>query len=234
MGDWYLITKYPERDRRLPDDLRKSSLKSVINGCHGNKRSGKKESSQKMATASSRRPLPLLRRPLPPKQSPPPSSLRSRSEDKYSVSEENYKVLSKSPDVSSIKRFVNAKSKVRESSSREVVRFHGDVPLPISSAIKPFKSKGPDPLPPRPPRKLRELPLEAFINDSYTRPPPEFTLKDFVRRLPSRAGFDEREPMVSDQNYEKLTSWFAANRPHQSTIHSLEIDSEYEHFISIY
>jgi len=106
------------------------------------------------------------------------------------------------------------------------VRFHGDVPLPVTSVIKPFKVKGPDPLPPRPPRKLRELPLEAFINDSYIKPPPEFTLKDFVKRLPSRAGLNEDgEPMVSDQNYEKLTNWFAANKPHQSAVHSLEIDS---------
>ncbi|KAL9965787.1 hypothetical protein ACROYT_G029634 [Oculina patagonica] len=183
------------------------------------------EISQKMATASQQRPLPLLRRPLPPKQSPPPSSIRSRSEDKYSETEDNYKVLPKSPGVSSVKRLVNAKSKVGDSTAREV-RFHGDVPLPITSVIKPFKAKGPDPLPPRPPRKLRELPLEAFIKDSYTRPPPEFTLKDFVKRLPSRAGLDEDgEPMVSDQNYEKLTNWLATNKPHQSAIHSLEIDS---------
>lgn len=187
----------------------------------------KREISQKMATASQHRPLPLLRRPLPPKQSPPPSSLRPRSEDKYSEAEDNYKVWSKTPGASSIKRFVNAKSRAGDSTMREV-RFHGDVPLPVTSVIKPFKAKGPDPLPPRPPRKLRELPLEAFINDSYVRPPPEFTLKDFVKRLPSRAGLDEDgEPMVSDQNYEKLTNWFAANKPHQSAIHSLEIDSEY-------
>ena len=177
-----------------------------------------------MATASQLRPLPLLRRPLPPKQSPPPSSLRSRSEDKYSEGEDNYTVLSKSP---SIKRFGNSKSRTGESKMREVM-FHGDVPLPVTSVIKPFKAKGPDPLPPRPPRKLRELPLEAFIHDSYIRPPPEFTLKDFVKRLPSRAGLDkDGEPMVSDQNYEKLTNWFAANKPYQSAIHSLEIDSEY-------
>ena len=193
----------------------------------------KQEISQKMATASQPRPLPLLRRPLPPKQSPPPSSNHSRSEDKYSEADDNYKVLSKSPGVSSVKRLVNTKSKVGDSTTREV-RFHGDVPLPNTSVIKPFKAKGPDPLPPRPPRKLRELPLEAFIKDSYTRPPPEFTLKDFVRRLPSRAGLNEDgEPMVSDQNYEKLTNWLAANKPHQSAVHSLEIDSEYMYYIKI-
>ena len=186
-----------------------------------------REIRRKMATASQYRPLPLLRRPLPPKQSPPPSSLRSRSEDKYSEAEVNYTVLSKSPDVSSIKRIVSNKSRAGESKMSQV-RFHGDVPLPVTSVIKPFKVKGPDPLPARPPRKLRELPLEAFIHDSYIRPPPEFTLKDFEKRLPSRAGLDEDgEPMISDQNYEKLTNWFAANKPCQSAIHSLEIDSEY-------
>lgn len=186
----------------------------------------KQESNPEMATASSQRPLLLLRRPLPPKQSPAPASFRSRTQDKYSENEDNYKVLAKSPDVSNAKRFTNAKSKVEESTEREV-RFHGDVPLPITSVVKPYKPKGPDPLPPRPPRKLRELPLEAFIKDSYSRPPPEFTLKDFVRRLPSRPKVDDDgEPMISEQNYEKLTSWFAANKPHQTTIHSLEIDSE--------
>ena len=185
------------------------------------------KTARNMATASSQRPMPLLRRPLPPKQSLPPPSLRSRSEGKYSEEENGYNVLPKSPDVSSIKRLVNTKSKLVDSATREV-KFHGDVPLPIKSVVKPYKTKGPDPLPPRPPRKLRELPLEAFIQDSYTRPPPEFTLKHFLKRLPSRAGLnDDGEPMVSDQNYEKLTSWFAANRPYQSAIHNLEIDSEY-------
>ena len=180
-----------------------------------------------MATTSQHRPLPLLRRPLPPKPAPPPSSFRSRSEDK-SKTEDNYKALiPKSPDVLSAKRSVNAKSKLGDSMVNEL-RFHGDVPLPITSIVKPYKSKGPDPLPPRPPRKLRELPIEAFINDSYVRPPPEFTLRDFVRRLPSRPKLDDDgEPMVSEQNYEKLTSWFAANKPNQTTIHSLEIDSKY-------
>lgn len=183
------------------------------------------ESNPEMATASSQRPLPLLRRPLPPKQSPPPASLRSRSKDNYSKTEDDYKVLAKSPDVSAAKRITNTKSKAEESTE---VRFHGDVPLPIISVVKPYKAKGPDPLPPRPPKKLRELPLEAFIKDSYSRPPPEFTLKDFVRRMPSRPGLDDDgEPMISEQNYEKLTSWFAANKPYQSTMHSLEIDSEY-------
>ncbi|XP_022790288.1 leucine-rich repeat-containing protein 63-like [Stylophora pistillata] len=176
-----------------------------------------------MAAASSQRPIPLLRRPLPPKKSLPPPSLRLRSEDQSSTEERNHKVLPKSPEVSSIKRPV--KSKVADPARREV-RFHGDVPLPIASVVKPFKTKGPDSLPLRPPRKLRELPLEAFLKDSYSRPPPEFTLTDFMKRLPSRAGANEDgEPMISDQNYEKLTSWFAANRPHQSSIHNLEIDS---------
>lgn len=178
-----------------------------------------------MAAASSPRPIPLLRRPLPPKKSQPPPSLRSRSEDKSSTEERDHKVWSKSPEVSSTKRLV--KSKVADSAGREV-RFHGDVPLPIVSLVKPFRTKGPDPLPLRPPRKLRELPLEAFVKDSYSRPPPEFTLRDFLKRLPSRSAVNEDgEPMISDQNYEKLTSWFAANRPHQSSIHNLDIDSMY-------
>lgn len=185
------------------------------------------ETNQKMATATSQRPLLLLRRPLPPKQSQPPTSPRSQIEDKSSETANNYKVLAKSPNVSSVKRFTNTKSKLGESTVEEV-RFHGDVPLPITSVLKPFKTKGPDPLPPRPPRKLRELPLEAFIKDTYERPPPEFTLTDFVRRLPSRVKMDDDgEPMLSEQNYEKLTSWLAANKPQQSAVHNLEIDSEY-------
>lgn len=186
-----------------------------------------RKSDPEMATASQQRPLPLLRRPLPPKQEPPASSFRSGSEAKYSQTDGSYKVSAKSPDVLSAKRLVNVKStKVVDSTLREV-RFHGDVPLPVSSVVKPYKTKGPDPLPPRPPRKPRELPSEAFIKDSYTRPPPEFTLKQFLRRLPSRANPDEDvEPMVSEQNYEKLPGWFAANKPRQATVHSLEIDSK--------
>ena len=188
-----------------------------------------------MATATSQRPLLLLRRPLPPKQQSRPTSLRSQTEDKSSETTDNYKVSAKSPDMLTVKRFTNTKSKAEESRLTTIgeVRFHGDVPLPPTSVVKPYKTKGPDPLPPRPPRKLRELPLEAFINDSYTRPPPEFTLRDFARRLPSRTKLDDDgEPMISEQNYEKLTSWFAAHKPHQSTIHSLEIDSEYETLIA--
>ena len=231
-----LVPKIYENGPKLTEDFRKFSLNLRRD------RSSKvameialavMSQEENMATTTSQRPLLLLRRPLPPKQPPPPTSLRSRTEDKSSVTTDNYKVSAKSPDVLTVKRFTNTKSKVEESTMGEV-RFHGDVPLPITSVVKPYKPKGPDPLPPRPPRKLRELPLEAFINDSYTRPPPEFTLKDFARRLPSRTKLDDNgEPMISEQNYEKLTSWFAANKPHQSTIHSLEIDSEYKTLITL-
>ena len=179
-----------------------------------------------MATASSCRPLPLLRRPLPPKQPSPLSSIYSKLEDEGYVDAEDYKALSRSSDFSTTRLCAGTKSKVV--SPVRGVRFCGDVPAPISSVVKPYKSKGPDPLPARPPRKPRELPFEAFFKDSYVRPPPEFTLRDFVRRLPSRQRVDDDgEPMVSEQNYAKLTSWFAANKPSQSAIHSFEIDSEY-------
>ena len=222
------IRRFPSRVESNFANRRKIYVVLVINGSHGDKRSAHiQESDPEMATASQQRPLPLLRRPLPPKQEPPASSFRPGSAAKYSQTDGNYKVSAKSPDVLSAKRLVNVKStKVVDSTLREV-RFHGDVPLPVSSVVKPYKTKGPDPLPPRPPRKPRELPTEAFIKDSYTRPPPEFTLKHFLRRLPSRANPDDDvEPMVSEQNYEKLTSWFAANKPHQATVHSLEIDSK--------
>lgn len=188
------------------------------------------ESDQEMATATTTvAPFVLLRRPLPPKNKQTPTPANSGMEDEFSETTDYAKILSKSPDVSSIKRFTTTKSKANKLPSE--VRYHGDVPLPIKSVVKPFKMKGPDPLPPRPPRKLRELPIEAFIKDSYTRPLPEFTLKDFERKLPSRAKLnDDRDPMISDQNYEKFTSWFAANKPIQSAIHSIEIDSKYRIF----
>ncbi|XP_015766438.1 PREDICTED: uncharacterized protein LOC107345249 [Acropora digitifera] len=176
-----------------------------------------------MATATVA-PFVLLRRPLPPKKIQKPTPAHSLMEDEFSETTDYCKISSKSPDVSSMKRFTTTKSKAHKLPTE--VKYHGDVPLPIKSVVKPFKMKGPDPWPPRPPRKLRELPVEAFIKDSYTRPPPEFTLKDFERKLSSCAEQnDDSDPMISDQNYEKFTSWFAANKPIQSTIHSIEIDS---------
>lgn len=229
LEDWYLIYEDFRVDwnRTSVIVVKFASCSSSMVSMEINKTLIVQESDPKMATASQQRPLALLRRPLPPKQDLPPSSFRTGSEAKYSQTDSNYKVSAKSPDVLSAKRLVNVKStKVVDSTLREV-RFHGDVPLPVSSVVKPYKTKGPDLLPSRPPRKPRELPSEAFIKDSYARPPPEFTLKHFLRRLPSRANPDDQvEPMVSEQNFEKLTSWFAANKPHQATVHSLQIDSE--------
>ena len=185
-----------------------------------------------MATATVA-PFVLLRRPLPPKKIQKPTSAHSLMEDEFSETTDYCKISSKSPDVSSMKRFTTTKSKAHKLPTE--VKYHGDVPLPIKSVVKPFKMKGPDPWPPRPPRKLRELPVEAFLKDSYTRPPPEFTLKDFERKLLSCAEQnDDSDPMISDQNYEKFTSWFAANKPIQSTIHSIEIDSKYRISIQSY
>ena len=185
-----------------------------------------------MATATVA-PFVLLRRPLPPKKIQKPTPAHSLMEDEFSETTDYCKISSKSSDVSSMKRFTTTKSKAHKLPTE--VKYHGDVPLPIKSVVKPFKMKGPDPWPPRPPRKLRELPVEAFIKDSYTRPPPEFTLKDFERKLSSCAEQnDDSDPMISDQNYEKFTSWFAANKPIQSTIHSIEIDSKYRISIQSY
>ncbi|XP_031555110.1 uncharacterized protein LOC116292017 [Actinia tenebrosa] len=166
------------------------------------------------ATTRLQQAMPLLRRPLPPKPlqnlpkspSPPPKGIH---ED---IIHEN---LSKSPVIPSLSR-----SKHKQFPER---LYSGDVPLPDTSVVQPYRPRGPAPLPARQPRKVRELP--EVLSDSYERPPPAFTLKNFVLRVPSRVAEENREIVISDQNYEKLTSWFAANRPQQTNIHSLEIDT---------
>ena len=174
------------------------------------------------AAASRQRPMPLLRRPLPPKPfpKPPPSpSLPSTSfyEDSGSINR------SKSPVISS-----RTRSRPTASATVDEKVYQGDIALPNTSVVQPYRHRGPPPLPPRQPRKVRDLPLNVL--DSYRKPSPAFTLKNFVRRIPSRCGEEEpNDIMISERNYEKLTSWFTANRPKQLQLHSLEIDSKQIH-----
>lgn len=171
------------------------------------------------ATTRRQQAMPLLRRPLPPK--PLPNLPNSPSPPPQRIYEDVIqKSASKSPIIPSLSR-----SKHKQFPER---LYSGDVPLPDTSVVQPYRPRGPAPLPARQPRKIRELP--EVLSDSYDRPPPAFTLKNFVRRVPSRVAEENQEIMISDQNYEKLTSWFAANRPHQSNIHSLEIDSKFSTF----
>ena len=173
-----------------------------------------------MAAASSCRPLPLLRRPLPPKPSTPPPSIRSTPQ----------RNIASSRDV----RILSEPATAKAISPIRGIQYRGDVPLPKASVVRSHKPKGPDPLPARPPKKPRELPAEAFIKDSYVPPPPLFTLRDFVRkRLSKDDTEDSNEPMVSDQNYEKLTSWLNTNKPQQVEVHSQEINSK-NSFLSSY
>lgn len=169
------------------------------------------------ATANRQRPMPLLRRPLPPKPIPKPTSTSTLPSLGF-YEDDNSTARSKSPVISTKTR---SRSKIGDNHNI----YCGDIALPNTSVVQPYRPRGPPALPPRQPRKVREAP--PTILDSYTRPPPAFTLKNFAQRIPSRCGEDEhKEVMISDQNYEKLTSWLTANRPKQSEIHSLELDSE--------
>lgn len=168
------------------------------------------------AATSGQRPMPLLRRPLPPKNIPKPPSTSSLPsldfhEDTISIPK------SKSPVISS-----RARSKAKRDDGKI---YHGDIVVPDKSVVQPYRPRGPPALPPRQPRKIREGPPTMI--ESYTKPPPAFTLKNFMQRIPSRCGPEEHnEVMISDQNYEKLKSWLAANHPKQSHVHSLELDSK--------
>ncbi|XP_048588160.1 uncharacterized protein LOC5511012 isoform X2 [Nematostella vectensis] len=171
------------------------------------------------AAASSLRPMPLLRRPLPPKQLPtPPKSVSPVPPITCENQESGHRPQS---PVTSYSGKVKPKP---FSPLRGRKLYHGDVPLPDTSVVQPYKPRGPDGLPARAPRKIREYPPDVLIKDLYERPPPTFTLKNFLQRLPSRCDEDSFETMVSEQNYEKLTSWFAANRPRQGHLHNLEIE----------
>ncbi|EDO39345.1 predicted protein [Nematostella vectensis] len=134
------------------------------------------------AAASSLRPMPLLRRPLPPKQLPtPPKSVSPVPPITCENQESGHRPQS---PVTSYSGKVKPKP---FSPLRGRKLYHGDVPLPDTSVVQPYKPRGPDGLPARAPRKIREYPPDVLIKDLYERPPPTFTLKNFLQRLPSRS-----------------------------------------------
>ena len=181
-----------------------------------------------MAAVNSHKQLPLLRRPLPPKNPPLPPINRSQAVatpydsqalNSWSDSANLYadsRRLESLPEKNFIQRkqehFIYGRTTLHEAYCR----------------------RGPDPLPARQPRKPRELPPEAFVKDSFEKQPPEFTLRDFLRKRRS-AGTPAVEkvafPMVSKQNFEKyenFMSWYDGYWEQQPAVHSFDIDRKFK------
>ena len=188
-----------------------------------------------MAAVKQYKPLPLLRRPLPPKSAPlPPINHASTVATAYESHVENS--WSDSTTTHSKTRFVGSP----EPNFQNFSKWKGEQILQGQTTLvhEAYCRRGPDPLPTRPPRKPRELPPEAFVKDSFEKPPPEFTLRDFLRRHPtgsasartSRTRKKEAFQMVSGQNFEKyenFMSWYDTDRAQQAEVHSFDIDRKY-------
>mgnify|MGYP001792937117 CR=1 FL=1 len=196
--------------------------------------SNKQKNRAKMAAVKSQKPLPLLRRPLPPKSSPLPpikhsstvsTSYDSREINSWSNSQNFY------PESKRENRSVNNLSQ-RMGEPEHFV--YGRTTLHTG-----YYKRGPDPLPARQPRKPREPPPEAIMRETFVKPPPKFTLRDFLRKKRS-ASLPKVEkmafPVVSKQNYEKyenFTSWYNGDWEQKTAVHSFDIDSKLE-VISFY
>lgn len=94
------------------------------------------------------------------------------------------------------------------------------------SLIKPYKPRGPDGLPARPPKRNPEI-LHAIdvVDDIRFYSPPAFTLENFMVHLSDIRGVPlrkVREAMYSKHNYKKLTKLLAEETLHpttQETVH---------------
>uniref|UniRef100_A0A2C9KTQ7 Leucine-rich repeat-containing protein 63 n=1 Tax=Biomphalaria glabrata TaxID=6526 RepID=A0A2C9KTQ7_BIOGL len=97
------------------------------------------------------------------------------------------------------------------------------------SLAKPFKSRGPDPLPRRPPRRPVDLRLNYDVDDPRYFQPPAFTLEYFVYKLAEKANMSVprvRKVVYSRHNVKKLTDMLAReiNPPSQSQLHTITVD----------
>ena len=76
------------------------------------------------------------------------------------------------------------------------------------SLVKPYKPRGPDPLPPRPPKQNPPV-LHVFFDEDLFEEvePPEFTLEDLMLDISTAGNIPIRrvqETMLSRHNYKKL------------------------------
>ncbi|KAH9490271.1 hypothetical protein Btru_035319 [Bulinus truncatus] len=97
------------------------------------------------------------------------------------------------------------------------------------SLAKPFKSRGPDPLPGRQRRKYPDIHLRYDVDDPRYFQSPAFTLDYFIYKLAEKANLSVprvRKVVYSKHNVKKLTDMLARelNPPTQDKVHTLTVD----------
>ena len=109
------------------------------------------------------------------------------------------------------------------------------------SLVKPFKSRGPDPLPPRLPRRNIENYHDVLYDEDMMRfyQPPEFTLQDFLLTLSKhhRVRVEKvKEAVFSQHNYKKIQKLLADNflHPRNTVLTTVDINRESKHFLNVY
>ncbi|XP_070538709.1 leucine-rich repeat-containing protein 63-like [Ptychodera flava] len=159
------------------------------------------------------------------------SSLSAAKSDPYKLSPQQSRVLPHSPvNTLDSRYFLESRFKARTDTGT----------IGALSLVKPYKPRGPDGLPLRPPKQVPEIKHEYYYQHSdfdlsYSeeqyRSLPEFTLQDFlldIRRMRKLPKANLQEAMVSKQNFKKLTTLFATfnKLPKQEKINTIEMKTD--------
>ncbi|KAK3787875.1 hypothetical protein RRG08_022168 [Elysia crispata] len=97
------------------------------------------------------------------------------------------------------------------------------------SLVKPFKPRGPDPLPPRAPKQKPEFMMSYDSDEARFYQPPAFMLEHFVYRLAEQRNLPVprvRKAVMSKHNVKKLTDMLAdeLNDGGQDNVHFIDMD----------
>ncbi len=97
--------------------------------------------------------------------------------------------------------------------------------------IHPLLPKGPPPLPPGKilSQRMDYLSLLAWpeLEETTVNPPPEFTFNDFLRSPSNQTKLlKTNRATISRENYLKLTSWFATQKPTQTELSTWQANSK--------
>ena len=100
------------------------------------------------------------------------------------------------------------------------------------SLVKPFKPRGPDPLPPRAPKQKPEFMMSYDSDEARFYQPPAFMLEHFVYRLAEQRNLPVprvRKAVMSKHNVKKLTDMLAdeLNDRGQDNVHFIDMDREF-------
>lgn len=100
------------------------------------------------------------------------------------------------------------------------------------SLVKPFKPRGPDPLPPRAPKRNPDIILTYDADDQRFYEPPAFMLEHFVYRMAERKNLSVprvRKIVYSKHNVKKLTDMLAIEltKGDQDSVHTVNVDCKF-------